>query len=146
MPLQFIFPAIVVILVSIIALLLHPLGFIGKGLWPPSPICPIPTDVQFPFFVFIAIIEAGTLGLGVAFLIWGYRFVRWLRYRWQRVCVFVALAWHLTNWALHDGLHMIAGIDMTQLLFIEYGFHVTLIAATCSIVVALAVEAQRRVA
>ena len=54
-----IFPAIVVIAVSAVAILLHPLGLVGKSLWPPSPICPIPTDTQFPFFVVIAIIEAG---------------------------------------------------------------------------------------
>lgn len=41
--------------------------------------------------------------LARAWLVWGYQFVASIRFRWQRVGVFVALARHMGNWALHDG-------------------------------------------
>lgn len=131
-----------VCVVAATALLLHPLGPLGNKIWPPSDICPLPTPEQFPFFVVIAVIEAGALGLGVAFMTCGYGAVKWLRHRWQRLVVFIGLGWHMMNWALHDGFHQVAGIDLTRILYIEYGFHVTLIVASCLIVLALIEQAR----
>lgn len=81
--------------------------------------------------------EALALGLGTAYAVWGYRTVRFLRQRWQRIAVFTALIWHMTNWALHDGFHQVAGVNLRMILFIEYGFHMTLIASTAAIIASL---------
>jgi hypothetical protein len=39
----------------------------------------------------------------------------------------LAIAWLLMNWWAHDGLHQHVGMNLHGLLWIEYGFHFTLI-------------------
>lgn len=41
--------------------------------------------------------------------------------------VFVTLCWFMGNWWMHDSLHMHNGMNMHHLLFIEVGFHITML-------------------
>jgi hypothetical protein len=109
--------------VGLVAFLLHPTVF------PPSMHGPAPTPSQLPFFILLTIIESLSLGLGIAFLALGYPLIKksLLKSRNLVTAVYVSIAWYLTNWWFHDGLHMANGMDLQGLLYIEYAFHVTLI-------------------
>ena len=96
-------------------------------LWPPPPFFTPPPSL-LPFFMGLGIVESVAFGLGVAFLIFGWRLVRqtgvgpfaaWGGY--------MGIAWSLVNWWAHDGFHRVTGLNFGGLVRIEYGFHVTLI-------------------
>jgi hypothetical protein len=83
-----------------------------------------------PAYLALAIVEALAFGLAVAFLLFGWPALRGLALGrpWLNRVLFVSLAWLMGNWWIHDGLHMNVGLDMERLLYIEYGFHLTLLA------------------
>jgi hypothetical protein len=96
-------------------------------LWPAPPGSAPPPSLM-PFFAGLGIVEAVAFGLGVAFLIFGYRLVEqtgvaplaaWGGY--------LGIAWSLVNWWAHDGFHRVTGLNYEGLIRIEYGFHFTLI-------------------
>lgn len=127
-------PPIKVVLVALIAaciaFLTESHGPLG-GFWAPSPDMPQATGIQTPLFMILGISEALGLGLGVAFLLFGYSTIR------ATAPVSPALAraahlsifWLLANWWAHDSLHIHNGMNLNGLLAIEYAFHVTLILA-----------------
>lgn len=112
---------VVTLLVTIPAFLL------GHVIWHPMGMEPSPG--QLPFFMLVSFFEALALGLGVSFLVFGLPLVRrvsadsklraWLMY--------LGIGWALVSWWPHGNLHMSNGDNMQRLLYIEYGFHVTLI-------------------
>lgn len=104
------------------------LGFVSSQLlWPPPPGFSPPASL-LPFFVILGLAESLALGAGVAFLIFGFAFI-------ARTGVgslaawggYIGIAWSLVNWWAHDGFHRVNGLAFAGLLWIEYGFHVTLI-------------------
>ena len=76
-------------------------------------------------------LEAAALGLGVAFVLLGWPLMRWATApnKGRAVALYLSTAWLLVNWWLHDGLHMVSGMNPGALIWIEYAFHGTLIAA-----------------
>jgi hypothetical protein len=42
--------------------------------------------------------------------------------------MYLAIGWFLVSWWPHDNMHIHNGNDLQGLLYIEYGFHVTLMA------------------
>jgi hypothetical protein len=111
-------------------------------LFEPAAGMPAPSAGQLPFFVALVAAEAVALGLAVAFALLGRGFVRRLfSTRGRAVAVHAALVWALGSWWLHDGLHMANGTDLTGLLLIEYGFHLTLIGAVAVVAWAFVTEA-----
>lgn len=115
--------AIIAVVCAIPALLL------GKIIWPPSPEIPMPTATELPFFMTIAAIEALTFGVGVAFLIFSWPIVTRTTALPRRIAVlaYISVGWQLVSWWPHDNLHMHIGMDLQRLLYLEYGFHLTLI-------------------
>jgi hypothetical protein len=101
---------------------------LGQVIWPPAPGGPEPTAGQFPFFLFLAAFEALTFGLGVSFLLFG--FVPLKRAMggsiWRTWAAYLAIGWFLVSWWPHDNMHIHNGDNLQGLLYIEYGFHVTL--------------------
>lgn len=103
---------------------------LGQVIWPPATGGPEPTAGQLPFFLFLAVFEALTFGLGVSFLLFGFPSISravggsplraWATY--------LAIGWFLVSWWPHDNMHIHNGNDLQGLLYIEYGFHVTLMA------------------
>jgi hypothetical protein len=81
-----------------------------------------------PFFVVHFAIEALAFGLGISFLAFGLPLVRkaasgsGLR-AWA---MYLSIGWLLVSWWPHDNLH-IHTESLQGLLYIEYGFHMTLI-------------------
>jgi hypothetical protein len=84
-----------------------------------------------PFFLFLSVAEALSFGMGIAFLIYGWPMMSRLANGSTRMtwAMFVSIAWLLLNWWAHDNLHTHNGLNVVGLLFIEYGFHLTLIIA-----------------
>jgi len=54
------------------------------------------------------------------------------------VAMYFGTLWLLGNWWVHDALHITTGMNPTALLWIEYGFHVTLIIAGAALAYAFA--------
>jgi hypothetical protein len=108
-----------------------PAMMFGRVIWPPAEGGPAPTAGQIPFFIFLAAAEAVAFGLGVSFLAFGFGPIRraaggstlwaWLMY--------VSIGWLLVSWWPHDNLHIHNGENLQGLLYIEFGFHLTLMAA-----------------
>ncbi len=96
-------------------------------LWP-SPPGFAPPPSLLPFFAGLGIVEAVAFGLGVAFLLFGYRLVQQTEVgplaAWGG---YFGIAWSLVNWWAHDGFHRVTGLNYNGLIRIEYGFHITLI-------------------
>ena len=116
---------IITIIVTIIGVPL------AKMIWKPAADMPNPTSSQVPFFIILSIIESLSLGIAVSFLFFGKKIVDKVvpKSKRQAWAVYIATAWLLGNWWVHDSLHMANGMNLQGLLYIEYTFHVTLIIA-----------------
>ena len=103
----------------------------GKMIWPPNPIDPVPTTAQLPFFIILSVFESVAFGLGVAFLVLGWPMIQKLTGKSKPLTtlVFLSIDWYLINWWPHDNLHSHNGMDLQGLLYIEYGFHATMMIA-----------------
>ena len=101
---------------------------LSKVIWPIPSSMPHPTDSQLPFFIFLSLVESLLFGLGVAFIVFAWPLVA-SKGRDDKLA-FIALAWMLVSWWPHDNLHQMVGMDFGGLLYIEYGFHLTLIIAS----------------
>ena len=137
-------------LVGIPAFLLAPTAPLGPAIWPaPAPLTPPPTPGQVNLLMVFGAVEAVALGLGVAFVILGWPLGRGATApnKGRAVPMFLSTAWLLVNWWLHDGLHMVSGMNPGALIWIEYGFHGTLIAAGAALAYWFAtMDWERRVA
>lgn len=100
-------------------------------IWPPDPMSPTPTSAQLPFFILMSIFESLALGFGVSFLLLGWPMVSKVtgKSKTLNTLVFLSIGWYLINWWFHDNLHIHNGMNLQGLLYIEYGFHVTMIVA-----------------
>jgi hypothetical protein len=111
---------VITLLVTIPAFLL------GHVIWHPLGMAPSPG--QMPFFMVVSLFEALALGLGVAFLVFGLPLVRRIpsELKTRAWLMYLGIGWALVSWWPHGNLHMSNGDNMQRLLYIEYGFHVTL--------------------
>ena len=118
-----------VLLVTLV--LAIPAFLTGPIIWPPAEGSIAPTAGQLPFFLFLAVFEALTFGLGVSFLLFGFVPLRRALGgpSWRTWAAYLAIGWLLVSWWPHDNLHIHNGTDMQGLLYIEYGFHLTLMVA-----------------
>ena len=111
---------IILIVVGVAGLML------AQKLFPSSSDFPAPTSAQLPFLIVLGIIEALAMGGGFAYLI-----VYWkMAAAEKNLLVHVALFWLMGSWWVHDGLHRMNGHELSGLIKIEYGFHLTLIVAS----------------
>jgi len=106
-----------------------PAFIVGPLIWPPAA---APGSNLLPFFLFLSFIESLTFGLGVAFLIFGWPLLRQLSggSKLMTWAMFISIAWFLISWWPHDKLHA-SNKTLEGLLFIEYGFHLTLLIGAC---------------
>jgi hypothetical protein len=112
---------------------------VGSRHLAPAEVGPEPTAAQFPFFLFIAAFEALTFGLGVSFLLFGFAPLKRALggSSWRTWVAYLAVGWFLVSWWPHDNMHIHTGTDMQGLLYIEYGFHVTLMASAVTLAYSL---------
>jgi hypothetical protein len=113
---------LVTVLIAALAMVLGPV------LWPPAAGVPEPTGGQLPFFIFLALMESVLLGLGISFLLFGLPAVSRVSPDSQARAwaMYLCIGWLMVSWWPHDNLHIHNGNNMQGLLFIEYGFHFTL--------------------
>ena len=96
-------------------------------LWPAPPGFTPPAGL-LPFFVVLGLVESLAFGAGVAFLIFGFRLIARTGVNASAAWGgYLGIAWSLVNWWAHDGFHRVNGLRFAGLLWIEYGFHITLI-------------------
>lgn len=92
---------------------------------------PMPSASQLPFFIVLSLAESVTFGIGLAFLLFGRKLVIKTAAASQKLAwaVYLSIGWLLISWWPHDNLHRVNGENMQGLLYIEYGFHLTLMIA-----------------
>ena len=115
---------------SIITLLFGVPAFVlGPVLWPPAGHGPELPAAQLPFAIAIFAIEALGFGLGISFLALGLPAVRRAAdgARTRAWATYLSIGWLLVSWWPHDNLHMHVGENPQSLLFLTYGFHLTLL-------------------
>jgi hypothetical protein len=100
---------------------------LGRVIWPDPAGASTPPPALLPVFIAISALESLLFGIGVAFLLFGRR---WLVADGTRLALaaYLAIAWSLLSWWPHDNLHRVTH-DWAGLAAIEVGFHVTLIAS-----------------
>ena len=105
-----------------------------RVIWPDAPGAAQPSAGLLPFYIVVGLVESFAFGLGVAFLIFGWRMVSSFgQRRGLTLLTYLSIAWLLINWWPHDNLHRVIGSNFSRLIWIEYGFHVTLIAAAACV-------------
>jgi hypothetical protein len=104
---------------------------LGPALFPASSDWSEPIGAQLPLLLGVAAAEALALGLAAAFLLYGWPLVRKVvgPSRPRTIAAYLATAWILGNWWLHDNLHIANGVNLNGLIAIEYAFHTTLMLA-----------------
>ena len=84
-----------------------------------------------PFFVPIGVvIPALSLGLGVAFGLFGRKLLPTNQPSALSSASFVSITWLLVNWWPHSNFHRVAN-GWANVVVIDYVFHTTVIVATC---------------
>ena len=116
--------ALVTVVVGLAAMALGPI------LWPIlEGGGPQPTSAQLFFFILLEAIQSLAFGLGVSFLLFGLPTVRRVspNSRLMAWAMYLSIGWLLVSCWPHGHLHQVVGENLQGLLYIEYGFHVTLI-------------------
>ncbi len=109
---------------------------LGPLIWPLNEAGAAPEGIQLPLLIGVSAIESVAFGLGVAFLIQGWPWVRRMAHGMKGIAwtLYISIAWFLISWWPHDRLHMsIDHDDLWTLIGLEYGFHLTLILAGAAI-------------
>ena len=104
---------------------------LGRTIWPDAVGGPQPPGGLLPFFIVLGLAESFLFGLGIAFIVFGFAIIARSRQPlWLSYAAYAAIAWLLVSWWPHDNLHRVTTTgNWTGLLRIEYGFHLTLMAA-----------------
>ncbi len=105
---------------------------LGPILWPIAEGGAQPTAGQLVFFILLEAIQSLAFGLGISFLLFGLPTVRRVspNSRLMAWAMYLSIGWLLVSWWPHGHLHQVVGENLQGLLYIEYGFHVTLIIDT----------------
>ena len=112
----------------VVAAVAVPLSFI---LWRTPSGVAIPPPSILPFFVPIGVvIPALSLGLGVAFVLFGRKLLLTNQPPALSSASFVSISWLLVNWWPHSNFHRVAN-GWANVVVIDYVFHTTVIIATC---------------
>lgn len=115
------------IVVGVVSFMANPHGPLGV-FWRPDPMTPDPTNLQLPFFLILNVIESASFAYAVVLLLFSFpkKALSPLTLKQTRIA-FMCLVWFLGNWWAHDSFHLHNGMNLQGLLYIEYGFHVTMI-------------------
>jgi hypothetical protein len=89
-----------------------------------------PQGIQLVLFMLLGIIQSLAFGLGFAFLLFGWQPIKEIlpNNKGLSLLVYLAMTWSLLSWWPHTSLHQTIEMgNFTNLLAVEYGFHVTII-------------------
>ena len=99
---------------------------LGPIIWPPAEGSPSPTAAQIPFLLFLSLVQATVLGLGVSFLTFGLPVMRSVSpgSRARAWAMYLSIAYLMISWWPHINMHVHNGPDNLQgLIYIDYLFH-----------------------
>jgi hypothetical protein len=111
---------LVTVLVAVSAFVLGPI------IWPPAEGGPSPTATQLPFLLFLNLVQATVLGLGVSFLAFGLRVMRRVSpdSKLKAWAMYLSIGYLMISWWPHINMHVHNGPHNLQgLIFIDYLFH-----------------------
>jgi len=113
---------VVTVLVAILAFMLGPI------IWPPAEGSPSPTATQIPFLLFLSLVQATVLGLGVSFLTFGLPVMRRIspESKVRAWAMYLSIGYLMVSWWPHLNMHASNGIDFQGLLYIDLFFHLPL--------------------
>lgn len=101
---------------------------LSRVIWPDLPDMAAPVGAQLPLLIGISAIESLAFGIGLAFLISGWRYVSARSFGDK--LVWISATWLLVSWWPHDNMHRVNPMgDYWGLIRIEWIFHFTLIIA-----------------
>ena len=113
--------------VLVVTLLAAVSAFIlGPIVWPPAEGSPSPTAAQIPFLLFLNLVQATVLGLGVSFLVFGLPVMRRVSpdSKVRAWAMYLSIAYLMVSWWPHINMHVHNGPDDLQgLIYIDYLFH-----------------------
>ena len=113
--------------VLVVTLLAGVSAFIlGPVIWPPAEGSPSPTAAQIPFLLFLNLVQATVLGLGVSFLVFGLPVMRRVSpdSKVRAWAMYLSIAYLMVSWWPHINMHVHNGPDDLQgLIYIDYLFH-----------------------
>ena len=119
------------VLISLVVIIITLGAFYATlEMWPDPVHAHKATPEQFPYFLLLSFIESFALGLGVVLFFMGWPLIGAVPYNYKvRVIVsFLILIWGLVSWWPHDMAHRsIDASNLQDLIYIEYGFHVSLL-------------------
>jgi hypothetical protein len=105
-----------------------PAFFLGPVLFPAADLGIEPNAIQLPFFLSLAVGDALLLGLGVAFLLFGFPAVRRAApgSRRRAWAMYLSIGYLMVSWWPHLNLHNSNGFNLNGLLAIDLAFHLPL--------------------
>ena len=111
---------LVTVIVAVAAIVLGPI------MWPPAEGGPSPTAAQIPFLLFLNLVQAIVLGLGVSFLAFGLQVVRKISpdSKARAWAMYLSVGYLMVSWWPHINMHVHNGPGNLQgLIIIDYFFH-----------------------
>jgi hypothetical protein len=110
---------VVTVLVAILAFMLGPI------IWPPAEGSPSPTAAQIPFLLFLSLVQATVLGLGVSFLAFGLPVMRRISpdSKVRAWAMYLSIAYLMISWWPHINMHVHNGTELQGMIYIDYLFH-----------------------
>ena len=111
-----------------------PAFLLSQVIWPNPPGMPAPPATLLPFLLVPAIFEALAFGMGIAFLVLGFRLLsRAHQPAALTLAAYISIAWSLLSWWPHVNFHRAIGSDLVALVKVDWTFHMTLIVAAAVI-------------
>jgi len=110
---------LVTVLVAALAFMLGPI------IWPPAEGSPLPTASQIPFLLFLSLVQATVLGLGVSFLAFGLPVMRRIspESKVRAWAMYLSIAYLMISWWPHINMHVHNGTELQGMIYIDYLFH-----------------------
>ena len=113
-----------VLLVTVVVAI--PAFILGPIIWPPAEGSPSPTATQIPFLLFLNLVQAIVLGLGVSFPAFGLSVMRRISpdSKVRAWAMYLSIAYLMVSWWPHINMHVHNAPDNLQgLIYIDYLFH-----------------------
>lgn len=115
-------------IIATIVVVAVPAFLLGPVIWPRAALDAEPSGGQLATFIALSAGDALFLGLGVAFLIFGYPALRRVSpdSRIRAWAMYIGVGFLLVSWWPHLNMHASNGASLTGLLTIDLLFHVPL--------------------
>ncbi len=121
---------------AIVGLLIEPHSPSGAMIWGEPAEDPDeagPTSAQLGLLMAITLVQVVGFGVGFSVLVHGWKAAR--RNGTSATVALVAVVWGLVSWVPHGAAHMTIGANLSDLIVVEYVFHLTLVASAAALAI-----------